>query len=279
MTATPEPRSRSRDYETSQPNPCQLTDLVADAPARPDVNPTPDPHGPVDAHDRTLANLEWETRRQGRSGRWVAASMVAIAVGFVVLLAIVVPAQFSQAFGLADVRVAVVEGIATSKDQPSPGSVRRSGPEWDVQVRWEGDGGVHRGSGIARGDNPPYQVGEEVDIATVGDGNEVSLRSRVDARGVLAAILGVVAICFAVAGYYWFRSRAWRPLSISVTKTAPKRVQVQRAPYLVNDGIAASMSWREVTLSTTKRWTEIPTWVRSSCCAPSTARSLKQMTY
>jgi hypothetical protein len=156
--------------------------------------------------------------------------MVGIAAGFVILIGFLVPAQFAQAFGLANHYTAVVQNVALSADQPSNGSVRRNGSKWDVQVRWNDQGTNRLGSGIARGDNQPYQVGDQVDIATAGDGTEVSLNSTGAAWAVLATVVGLSALFVAVAGYYWHRSRAWRPLPTLVTTSKPKRVQVQGTP-------------------------------------------------
>ena len=131
---------------------------------------SPEQVGPVSPNDNTLVMLRREIRRQGRSGRWTAASMVGIAVCFTILLAVVVPARFAQAFGFANHYPAVVDSVVLSQDQPSPGKVRRNGPRWVVSVRWDDQGTVRRGSESAQAKEPPYQAGEQVEIATIVEG-------------------------------------------------------------------------------------------------------------
>lgn len=68
---------------------------------------------------------------------------------------------------------------------------------------------------------PPYQVGEQVDVGVLGD--DVTLRPASETAWMLAIFVGWAAGCLAVGFFYWRRSRAWGPLPEAVLSGRPHR--------------------------------------------------------
>lgn len=166
----------------------------------------------------TPAELRAAIGRARRPYRWTVATFLALAAFLPILMAVVLPAVAGSAIGLTERVPAVVEAVA---GEPRVDKPDKKVP-WSVTVSWTDADGVNRqGSADVSATQPPYQVGEQVDVGVLGD--NVTLRPASDAGWMLALFVGFAVVCLVIAFLYWRRARAWVSLPGVVAAGTPDR--------------------------------------------------------
>ena len=183
--------------------------------------------GPVPVTGRAnFRGLPTLVGRDNDSGRFAAAWLLLVAVGFPLAVFLGAPATVAHAFGYAPPTVVTVVDVTESHHRRA----YRHQPTWRVAVSWAQDGRERTGQGFLRGRTPPTQVGDQLtaQVWETGDGEaDVSLNTATNDRalvfGVLAASLASV-----VGGVILFRSSGRRKKLLRVVgRTPPRRVTVR----------------------------------------------------
>jgi hypothetical protein len=167
--------------------------------------------------------LVYRIRPRVMTLRWTAVAMVVFALFMAVALPLARPQDFAQAIGATSTVDAVVDSATLSQDQPR--KQRRSGPSWDVHVRWTEAGTDRTGMDRVRSHEVPHQPGDVVSIEVTGSG-AVSMRSDGYVRGGLIAVSAFALGFLVAAPLVWRSSRKWTRLPDVVREREPVPVTI-----------------------------------------------------